>query len=68
MECGLEEARGALRLPRLFTGAGEMRAAGRGLREGLQQGHRGTDSCGLVQPVPGSRDKEVCPLCTRETE
>lgn len=26
------------------------------------------DSCGLVQPVSGSGDKEICPICTRETE
>lgn len=26
------------------------------------------DSCGLVQPVPGSRNQELYPICTRETE
>lgn len=26
------------------------------------------DSCGLIQLVPASWNKEICPICTRETE
>lgn len=58
MAHGIEKARSALRLPRLYTEAEEMRAGDLGTPVRPQR-----DSCGLVQPVPSSRNEDICPIC-----